>query len=153
SSPFAGRECRAEDREALGNQERGCDALERAPDDEHAEAGGEGAANRRNAERQDATREYALAAQPIADRAADQNQRRQEQQIDLDDPLRADDRGVQLLLDDREHDGDDGPIEEREARAEDRGGEDPERRASALAVASGRGVGDRGLARRAAKRH
>ena len=67
--------------------------------------------------------------------AADQQQRRQEQRIRLHHPLRLERRGAQLALDRRQRHVDDGAVDERHARADDR-----RRPAPSAWTAAGHGV-------------
>jgi hypothetical protein len=113
-------ERRADDREAARHEERRADALERAADDEQQRRGGDAAQNRRGSERHHADQVDALAAELIAHRAADEDQRAEKQRVRLDHPLDIDDRRVEAGLKRRQRDVDDGHVDERQARAENR---------------------------------
>ena len=72
--------------------------------------------------------EHALAAELIAHRSTDQDQRAQEQRVGFDHPLHVGDRRVEVGLKRGERDVDDGGIDKRHARAEDRRGQRPSAR-------------------------
>src|SRR5207249_4182443 len=64
------------------------------------------------------------AAQQIAERAADEQQRAQREQVCVDGPLQPRHAGMQLASERRKRDVDDGHVEERNAGSEHRRGED-----------------------------
>src|SRR5216117_2481610 len=67
--------------------------------------------------------EHALAADLIAHRAADEDQRAQEEGVRFDDPLHLGDRRVKIRLKGGKGHVHDGRVDERHARAKDRGDE------------------------------
>ena len=83
------------------------------------------AGDRGDGEDRHADQEDAPPAEAVAQRAADQQQRGEEERIRLDDPLRLGRRGVEFALDRRQRDVDDRAVDERHARAEDRGHQHP----------------------------
>ena len=94
-------------------------ALQRATDDQHARGSRDAADDRRGGEEDDAEQEHSLAAELIAQRPADQNQRAQQQRVGFDHPLDVGDRRVKVSLKRGQRDVDDGGIDERHARRED----------------------------------
>ena len=75
--------------------------------------------DRRGREEHDAEQEHALAAELIAHRSADQDQRAQEQRVGFDHPLHVGDRRVEVGLERGQRDVDDRRVDERHARPED----------------------------------
>ena len=59
------------------------------------------------------------ASEPVAQRAAEQHERGQRQQVGVNRPLQAPERRVQVLADVRQRDVDDGAVEDRKRRTED----------------------------------
>ena len=104
----------------LGHEQRAGDALQRARRDQQADARRERAQHRGRAEAADAEREHAPLAVEVAERAADQDQRAERQQVAVDDPLLPGEAAAEPALDRRQRDVDDGAVEQRDARAEDR---------------------------------
>src|SRR5262249_44337482 len=86
----------------------------------------------------DPDHEHAAAPVAVAERAAEQDQRGQRQQVAVEDPLQRAGAGAEVLADLRQRDVDDGAVEERHPRAGDGNGEQPAPRAvgEAAAVAS-----------------
>src|SRR5690349_21132277 len=78
------------------------------------------------------TRGPSAAATPapdaVAERAADEQETREHERVRLDDPLHVGDGRPELALERRQRDVDDGPIDEREARPQDRRREHPRAR-------------------------
>ena len=77
------------------------------------------AQDRRGREEDDAEQEHALAAELIAHRSADQDQRAQKQRVGFDHPLDVGDRRVEVGLKRGQRDVDDRRVDERHARPED----------------------------------
>ena len=73
----------------------------------------------------DDARDEDRGAQPVAQRAADEDQRGERERVGVDDPLRPGDTGVEVAVDRRQGEPDDRAVEERHARAEDHRGEQP----------------------------
>ena len=78
---------------------------------------------RRAAEAGRADREDPPPAVEVAERAADEDQRCEHQQVGLDDPLLVGERGVEVVAQRRQRDVDDGLVDEHDRRAEDAGDE------------------------------
>ena len=87
--------------------------------DEHEQVRGEPAQQGRQREPHHADEEDPAAAEQVAERAAEQDQRGEGEGVAVDGPLQAVQRGVQVPADRRECHVDDGPVEHRHARAED----------------------------------
>ena len=100
-------ECRADDRQAARHEERGADSLDRAPT---ISISGDRARPHRidAAVKQRRRQEHAPAAELVAHRAADQNQRAEEQRVRFDHPLHVGDRGAKVGLQRGQRDVDDG---------------------------------------------
>ena len=65
------------------------------------------------------------AAVDVAERAAEEQQRAEGDEVAVEDPLETAQAGVEVLADGRQRHVDDGPVEERDARAEHRRRDDP----------------------------
>ena len=91
----------------------------------NADAGGEAAAGRGDGEPDDADGEDAPAPVAVAERTAEEQEGGERERVAGDDPLQRADAAVEGAVDGGERDADDGRIEEGDARAEDRGGDDP----------------------------
>ena len=89
-----------------------------------------------------ADQEHPAAAEPVAERAAEQDQPGQRERVAVDRPLQPAQRGVQVPADGGQRDVDHGRVEERHARAEHRGRQHPA--AATGAQAQGRGGRVRG---------
>ena len=118
-------ECGADDGKAPRDEKRGTDPLQRASGNQRASRAGEPAQHRRDREEADAGEKDALAPELIAQRAADKDERTEEQRVGLDDPLHFGDRGVEIGLQRGERHVDHGRVDERHARPDDRGGQRP----------------------------
>ena len=88
-------------------------------------AGDTGQREKRNPNHEDPT-----APIPVSRSTTDQQNRREEQQIPVRDPLQVGDRGAEVGLDGRQRHIDDGRIDERQARPKDRRREDEATRPS-----------------------
>ena len=113
-------------------------ALNRAGRDEEPDAGRERAGGRGGGEERDADRENAPPPEPIGEGSPDENESGEGQRVGFHDPLDVGDRRLQALLEDGQRDVDDRPVDERQARAEDRRGEDPARGGSGAGCGLGR---------------
>ncbi len=78
------------------------------------------AQQRRGREQADAEHEDPAPPVAVAERAAEQDQRRERQQVAVEDPLQGARRRVEVAADVGQRDVDDGAVEEREARPQDR---------------------------------
>ena len=123
----AGRERRLKDGEAARREQRPADSLERPGG--HKPPGGrsQGAQQRRGREPDHAREEHAPAAEPITQRTADQDQRRQRQRVGVQDPLQARYARAQLGAERGQRDVHDGGVEKRDARSQHGGKQDPPR--------------------------
>ena len=104
---------------------RAAQALERARCDQVPNGWRQPAPERRQREDRDAGGEHPHAAEPIAERAAGQDQRGEHQRVGVDDPLYLNHGGAKARLQRRQGDVGARGIDEGEARPEDRRGEDP----------------------------
>ena len=114
-----------DDGEAAWDEEGGADPLQRAPNDEETCGRREATQDRRGRKRRDAEEEDALAAELVAHRAPDQNQRTQKQRVGLDHPLDVRDRRPKAVLKCWQRDVDHCRVGERHARADDGRGQSP----------------------------
>src|ERR1700681_2547210 len=118
-------EGRADERERLGHRACRADPLHAARRDEDLDVGRQHAAGRREREHDDPGEKHLLAPVEVAERSAQQDQRRQEQRVALDDPLHLRRVGGELALDHRQRDVDRAAVDERHGRAEDRRDQHP----------------------------
>ncbi len=123
--PVLGAEGRLQDRQAARRQQCSADALDRAGGDESADVGRDSTGQRRDGEPHDADHEHPPPAEPVAERAAEQDQGGEGQRVGVDGPLQARDPRVQVLTDGGQRDVDDRAVDERHPRAEDGGREHP----------------------------
>ena len=70
-------------------------------------------------ERAEADQEDPLAAEEVAERAADEDQRAERQEIGVDDPLLEREAAAEVVLDRGQRDVDDRPVDEHDRRPED----------------------------------
>ena len=119
------REGRRDDGERLRHEQRRPDALHHARDDQRADGRGERAGNRGKHEQANAENEDQSAAGAVAEAAADQDERAEEEQIGVGHPLHFGQRRAQAALHRRQRDGDDAAVDEGQRRGGDGGGEDP----------------------------
>ncbi len=118
-------ERRAQDGEAARHEERRTHALHRARDHELPHTARQPAGAGRRGEEHDPARIDATPAEPISQRAADQQERGEKERVRLDDPLDVGDGGAELALQRRQGQVDDRAVDEGEARAEHRRGQHP----------------------------
>src|SRR5579884_3819467 len=111
-------------RERGGRQERARDPLYGARRDQRGPGGGGGARERRHAERGDADREDALAAEEVAERAADEQEGAERKQVRVDRPLLQREPAAEVAPDRRQRDVDDRRVDEHDRRAQDACDED-----------------------------
>ena len=83
------------------------------------------AAHGRDGEDRDARGEDPAAAEPVAERTADEEQRCEKERVGFDDPLDFGRGRVELRLEDREGDVDHRSVDERHARAQNRRRKNP----------------------------
>jgi hypothetical protein len=110
----------ADDREAAGHEEGGPHALHGAAGNQHRRRGGDAAGHGGDGEEEQAGEENALAAELIAERSADQDERAEKQRVGLDHPLDVGDRGVEIGLKRGQRHVHDRAVDERHARRQDR---------------------------------
>ena len=82
--------------------------------------------------------EHAAAPEAVAERAAEDDQRAEGEQVRVGDPLQVAEAGVQVARDRRQRDVDHRGVEEGDAGAEHRGGDDPPARGARVAHPGGR---------------
>ena len=109
-----------DDRQRARHQQRPGDSLQGAGADQELDRGRDRAERRGGAEGDQAVDKHAAAAELIAERAADQQQRDQGQHVGLDHPLLPGKAGVEAVADRRQRHVDHGRVEEDDRRAEDR---------------------------------
>ena len=109
-------------REAAGCQERGAGALEDAGRDQDGRVRGQSAQQGGEREPHGADHEDPTPAVAVAERAAQQDQAGQREQVAVGDPLQLRQRGVEVLADRVQGDVDHRAVEHRHAGAEDGGG-------------------------------
>ncbi len=115
----------ADERQAAGHQQGAADPLHRARGNQLLHIGREPASDRCNGEDADADREDAAPPEVVAERAAHQQQRGEQQGIRLDHPLRLERGGPQVGLDGGQCHVDDRAVDEGHAGADDGGGQHP----------------------------
>src|SRR6185295_2836583 len=101
------------------------DSLYRPRGDELPRARRQAAPRRGQGEAGDADDEHPPPAVAVAERAAHQQQRGEEERVRLDNPLHLRHRGAELFLQSRQGDVDRRAVDEAHAGAEDGGGQDP----------------------------
>ena len=114
-----------EDGQAGRGHEGAPDALENPGQDEHAGIRGDPAAHGGDGEPDDADGEDALAPHAVAERAAQEEERRQGQRVARDDPLQGAHAAVKGAPDGGERDADDRGIDGGDARTEHGGRDHP----------------------------
>jgi hypothetical protein len=95
--------------------------LQAAEDDERVRVGRERAEDGGDAERRDTEREHPHLAEDVAERASDEDQRAQRQQVGIDDPLLCRQPAAEVPLNGRQGDVDDRHVDGGDRRAENRG--------------------------------
>ena len=120
----AGRERRRQQRERGGGEQRAEHALQRAGGDEHLEALRGAADGGRGGEAEQADDERPLAAEEVAELAAEQQQAAEGQRVGRDDPLARAVGEVQRLLGRRQRDVHDGRVEHDHQLGDAEDGED-----------------------------
>jgi hypothetical protein len=91
----------------------------KVPDASETARGGRGRENHH------ANNEYSAPSVTISQRTAHQEKRGEQERIRFDDPLDADDRGLQIFLKRGQRDVHDSAVDEGQARTKNRRGEDP----------------------------
>ena len=119
----SGGKRRDDDGQRARGQQRAEDALQGAPGDEHLDRRGQRADDADDAEAGHAEREDPPLAVEVAERAADEDERAEREQIGVGDPLLPGEAAAEVALDGRQRDVDGGRVERRDERAEDRGEE------------------------------
>ncbi len=118
-----GTEAGGDQREAAGNEHRAAHTLEGSRRDQCADARRKAAQHGRDGEPHEPDHEHAPPAVLVAERAAQQEQRAQRQQVAVERPLQTRQPAAEIVPDVGQRHVDDRRVEERDARAED-GGED-----------------------------
>ena len=118
-------EVRADQREAPRRRERRTDALQAAPGEQHRNVRSERARERGRGEEGDPRSEDAFAPEDVAERSADEHQRRKKKGVRLHNPLAVLRGRVQIALNHRQRDVDRRAVDEAHARPENRGDECP----------------------------
>jgi hypothetical protein len=135
-----------EQRERRRHDQRRAGAHRGAGEDEPADVAGVGRAGRRDREDGEAAEQHPPAAEPVAERAGQQQQPREHERVRVDDPLQLADVRVQVERERRQRDVDDRVVDhdDEQAQAEHRerrpalarrGGHDAPRRAPPRALA------------------
>jgi hypothetical protein len=96
-------------RQRDGEHDRGADPLDRAHRVQHGDVPGRGTTERRDGEDRQAGQEQPAAAEPVGERAGDEDRGGERERVGVDDPLQARQARVEVLGDARErrvHDGD-----------------------------------------------
>jgi len=100
-----------QDRQAAGREQRTANPLQQSRGNQRRQVGRQPADQRRGGEPDHANHEHASPPEPIAQRAPEQNERRQRQQIARDGPLQSVDARLQIAADGRQRHVDDGAVE------------------------------------------
>ena len=114
---LVGREGRDDDGQRARGQQRAEDALQGAPRDQHLDRRGQRADHAHDAEAGHADGEDPPLAVEVAERAADEDQRAEREQVGVGDPLLAREAAAEVALDGRQRDVDRGRVERRDERA------------------------------------
>ena len=118
-----------DDGEAARCEQRTANALERARGDQHLDVGRQRAQRRGNREPDGAEHEYSTSTVPVAERAAQENERSQRERVTGDRPLQSVELGVQVVAERRQGDVDHRRVDHGETRAQHcRGHQPPARR-------------------------
>ena len=118
-------EGRADQRQAAGHKQRASDSLKRACGDQLFDIRRQATRCGSNGEDDDTDIENLSATVSITERATYQQQRGKKKRVGLDDPLNTDRRGVQIGLQKRQRDVDDGTVDKRHAGGKNCGSENP----------------------------
>ena len=110
-----------------GHEQRAADALQRAGRDQEPRRRRQTAQHGRDGEDRGAGDEHGAVPVAVAERAAEQQQRRQRDEVGVHDPLQAHDRRAEVVADRGQSDVDDRAVEERHAGPEHRRGHGPAR--------------------------
>ena len=121
----SGRNAGLQDRQAARRQQRAADALHRAGGHQRLDVRREPAGQGRHGEPDGADDEDPPAAEAVAQRAAEQDQRGEGQRVGVDRPLQPGHAGVQVLADLGQRDVHDRGVDEGQPRPEHRGGQHP----------------------------
>jgi len=97
--------------QAAGSEQRAADTFERARHDEHLDRWRECAQCRGKSKPHRAYDKHASPTEAIAERAAEQNQRREGERVAVDGPLQTVEAGVQVTAERRQSDGHDGGVQ------------------------------------------
>ena len=117
---LAGRERGDDERERARGEQRAERALQRAAGDQQLDARRDGAQHRDDAEAGDAEREDAPLAEDVAERAADQDQRAERQQVGVRDPLLPGQPAAEIVANRGQRDVDRRGVQPGDERAHDR---------------------------------
>ena len=123
--PVIGVERRRDDGQAAGDEQGGAHPLHRAGGDEDPDVRRQAAQDRGGREAGQAQEEHALAAVPVAERAAEQHERAEGDEVGVHHPLQLGGARVEVLRDGGQGDVDDRAVEEGDPGAEHRREEDP----------------------------
>jgi hypothetical protein len=122
-----------EDGQAGGDEQGGADALQHPGRYEDRGRRGQATGGGGHREPHHPDDEQPSAAEPVAERPAEEQERGEGQGVTRDDPLQGPEADVQRPADVGEGDADDGGVEGRDPRAEDRRGDDPPTPGAAVA--------------------
>ncbi len=122
---LAGFERGLEDRQAARREQRRADSLDDPGGDQRVHVRGDRTGDRGRGEHSGADEEDPPPPVPVAQGAAEEDQRGERQRVAVDDPLQVGERRIEVLGDTRQGEVDDGAVEQRHARTEHRGEEHP----------------------------
>ena len=114
-----------DDRQRAGGEQRTPDALEEPGRDQPAGALGQAAQRRGDGEPDHPDQEHPPPPEPVAERAAEQHERGQHEQVPVDGPLETGHRGAQFHAEAGQGHVDHGAVQEDHAGGEDRGEQRP----------------------------
>ena len=106
-----GREVRHDQRQRRGDHQRRAGALNDPPDEQRRVVRGDATAGAGGREHGDTDQEDAPAPEDVAQPSAGREQNREREQVGVHDPLNGRERRVEVALDRRQSDVDDGPVE------------------------------------------
>ena len=113
-------EPRVDHRQRAGHQKRRADALQASGGDQYPAAGRQRAQQRGHPEDDDAHPQHGQPAELIGDRACNEDQRAEREQIAVDDPLLQGKAAAEFAADRRQREVDHRPVEERDERGQHR---------------------------------
>ncbi len=114
-----------DERQAAGHQQRPTQTLDQPRRDQREPGRRQAAAEGRHGEQHEPGHEHPATPVPVTERATQQEQRGQREQVAVEHPLQRREAAPEVAADRRERHVHHGPVEERDPRAQGRGGDQP----------------------------